>query len=151
LIEFNYICFVTLNLLGLQIKGGMSFEERVLEIIRESTKKSGGIVQSELWRILGIDSREGSKLIARLMRKGLLMREAITYKGKKTYILRYADNTRAPVSVSVNLNPVVEVPCFACKQINRCSIGGYYDPTRCPLLTRYLLSMNIRRTLSLTP
>ncbi|MEM4435064.1 MAG: hypothetical protein QXP10_03200, partial [Sulfolobales archaeon] len=93
MIEFNYICFVTLDLLGLQIKGGMSFEERVLEIIRESTKKSGGIVQSELWRILGIDSREGSKLIARLMRKGLLMREAITYKGKKTYILRYADNT----------------------------------------------------------
>ncbi|MEM1623023.1 MAG: hypothetical protein QW780_05515 [Sulfolobales archaeon] len=127
----------------------MSFEEKVLEIIRESTKKSGGIIQSELWRILGIDSREGSKLIARLMRKGLLTREAITYKGKKTYILRYADNTRAPINVFINLNPVVEVPCFACKHINRCSIGGYYDPTRCPLLTRYLLSMNTRKTSSL--
>lgn len=120
----------------------------MLEIIKDSTKKSGGIVQSELWRILGIDSREGSKLIARLMRKGLLTREAVTHKGKKTYVLRYADSTRAPVSISINLNPIVEVPCFACKQINRCSIGGYYDPTRCSLLTRYLLSLSVRRGIS---
>lgn len=121
----------------------------MLEIIKDSTKKSGGIVQSELWHILGIDSREGSKLIARLMRKGLLTREAVTHKGKKTYVLRYADNTRAPVSISINLNPVVEVPCFACKQINRCSIGGYYDPTRCFLLTRYLLSLGVEKNISM--
>lgn len=103
-------------------------------------------MQSELWHILGIDSRDGGKLIARLMRKGLLIREPTTYKGKKTYILRYADNSRAPVTISVSLNPAIEVPCFTCRHISRCSIGGYYDPTRCPLLTRYLLLMNARGT-----
>ncbi|MCS7099051.1 MAG: hypothetical protein RMH84_05440 [Sulfolobales archaeon] len=118
----------------------MSFEDEVLKIIKESTKKSGGIVQSELWKILGIDSREGSKLVARLMRKGLLTRETVMYKGKKTYILRYADSTKIPLSISVSLNPVVEIPCFTCRQISRCSIGGYYDPTRCTLLTKYLIS-----------
>ncbi|MCX8184446.1 MAG: hypothetical protein RMI56_06180 [Sulfolobales archaeon] len=122
----------------------MSFEDKVLELVKELTKKDGGIVQSELWRILGIDSREGSKLVARLMRKGLLMREAIVHRGKKTYILKYSDTTKVPVSISVSLNPAIEIPCFTCRQISRCSIGGYYDPIRCTLLTKYLLSINIQ-------
>ncbi len=130
---------------GSQIKSYQSLEERALEIIRDATKRSGGIVQSELWRILDIDSRDGGKLVTRLMRKGLLLREATTHRGRKTYILRYADDSRAPVSVSVSLNPVLEVPCFTCRHIGRCGIGGYYDPTRCPLLTRYLLIMDSRR------
>lgn len=105
-------------------------------------------MQSELWRILGIDSREGSKLVARLMRRGLLSRESIVHKGKKTYLLKYTDSSRTPFTISVNLNPVAEVPCFTCRQINRCSIGGYYDPARCPLLSRYLLYLPSRSYLA---
>jgi len=120
----------------------------VLEIIKEETRKNGGIVQSELWHLLGIDSREGSKLIAKLIRRGLVSREAVTHKGKKTYILRYTDTTRAPVVIHVNLNPVIGVPCFTCRNINKCSMGGYYDPTKCPLLTRYLLQVMSQRQYS---
>ncbi len=128
----------------MQIPGKEGLEEKILEIVREASKKGDGIVQSELWRVLGVDSREGSKIVARLIRRGLLMREAIIYKGKKTYKLYYSDSVRAPVSIHVNLNPVIEVPCFSCRQISRCGIGGYYDPTKCPLLTRYIAQLIFR-------
>jgi hypothetical protein len=112
--------------------------------VREASKRGEGVIQSELWRILGIDSREGSKIVARLIRRGLLIREAIVHKGKKTYKLYYSNSVKAPVSISINLNPVIEVPCFSCRQINRCGIGGYYDPTKCPLLTRYIVQLALR-------
>jgi hypothetical protein len=115
--------------------------------VKEASKKGEGVIQSELWHALGIDSREGSKIVARLIRKGLLIREAVIHKGKKTYKLYYSDSIRTPVSISVNLNPAIEVPCFSCRQINRCGIGGYYDPTKCPLLTRYITQLVLRSSL----
>lgn len=115
--------------------------------MKEASKKGEGVIQSELWHALGIDSREGSKIVARLIRRGLLIREAVIHKGKKTYKLYYSDSIRTPVSISVNLNPAIEVPCFSCRQINRCGIGGYYDPTKCPLLTRYITQLVLRSSL----
>ncbi|MCC6046940.1 MAG: hypothetical protein LM571_01970 [Desulfurococcaceae archaeon] len=115
--------------------------------MKEASKKGEGVIQSELWHALGIDSREGSKIVARLIRRGLLMREAVVHKGKKTYKLYYSDSIRTPVSISVNLNPAIEVPCFSCRQINRCGVGGYYDPTKCPLLTKYITQLVLRRSL----
>ncbi len=79
------------------------------------------------------------------MRKGLVSREAVTHKGKKTYILRYTDTTRAPIVIHVDLNPVIEIPCFTCRNIGKCGMGGYYDPTKCSLLTRYLLQVLSQR------
>ena len=60
-------------------------ERKAYEIIRKSGKN--GILQSELWRILGVDSREGSRIALRLLKKGLIEREPVVHNGKRTYRL----------------------------------------------------------------
>ncbi|HID15303.1 MAG TPA: transcription factor TFIIIC, partial [Candidatus Atribacteria bacterium] len=58
-------------------------EKRAIEII----KKAGdnGVLQSDLWKILGTDSREGSRIAIRLEKKGIINREPTIHEGKKTY------------------------------------------------------------------
>jgi len=45
-------------------------EQKILETIRNTRDK--GIYQSELWKLISADSREGSRAILRLAKKGLL-------------------------------------------------------------------------------
>jgi hypothetical protein len=47
-------------------KGRESLEEKALEIIRDS---KDGILQSDLWKRLGVSSKEGAKIISSLERQ----------------------------------------------------------------------------------
>ncbi|PUA33299.1 MAG: hypothetical protein B7O98_02380 [Zestosphaera tikiterensis] len=111
-------------------------EKRIFEIVKERSKE-GGVIQSELWSILGVDNREGSKAVLSLVRKGLIRREQVVYKGRKTYRLIYSPEVREKLSLKVNLNPVMEIPCFTCRELYRCGLG-YYNPYKCNLLSRYI-------------
>ena len=113
-------------------------EKRILEIVKEKTKKEGGVVQSLLWSMLGIDNREGTKAVLALVRKGLIKREPVVFKGRRTYKLIYSPTKLTKVKVVVKLNPAMEIPCFSCKELYRCGSGGYYNPFKCILLSRFL-------------
>ncbi len=113
-------------------------EKRIFEIVKERSKE-GGVIQSELWSILGVDNREGSKAVLSLVRKGLIRREQIIYKGRKTYRLIYSPEAKEELSLKVNLNPVMEIPCFTCRELYRCGLG-YYNPYKCSLLSQYILT-----------
>lgn len=50
-------------------------------------KSENGIHQSELWKIIGCDSRTGSRLANSLEEKELITRENTVYNGHNTYKL----------------------------------------------------------------
>ncbi len=113
-------------------------ERRILEIVKQRGKN--GVIQSELWSILGVDNREGSRAVLSLVRKGLIKREQMLYKGRKTYVLKYVPEKLEEVSLKVSLNPVIKLPCFVCRELYRCGTGGFFNPYKCNLLTYFLQS-----------
>lgn len=114
----------------------IELERRILEIVKQRSKS--GVVQSELWSLLGVDNREGSRAVLSLVRKGLIKREQILYKGRKTYVLKYVPERLEEVDFKVSLNPVIKLPCFVCKELYRCGSGGFFNPYKCNLLTYFL-------------
>lgn len=107
-------------------------ERKALEIIKE--RGDEGIYQYELWRRLGLDSRDGSRLAQRLLRKGLITREPVTHNGRRTYLLKYLKKEPKPIEVEVDLGSFMEIPCFTCRFLDRCHRGGIRDPTRCRII-----------------
>lgn len=64
-----------------------SDQKRAYELIRSEH----GLLQSELWKRLGADSRKGSRLARSLAEKGLIEREETVSNGRNTYRLKPAN------------------------------------------------------------
>jgi len=114
-------------------------ESKALEVIKSRGEQ--GIYQHELWKLLGIDSREGSRLAIRLLKKGLIVREPVVHEGRRTYKLMLAKPARVTVKVEVNLDFAITIPCFTCPNLERCHPGGFFDPANCPKLNQWLDSL----------
>ncbi|MFP3265026.1 MAG: Lrp/AsnC family transcriptional regulator [Acidilobus sp.] len=110
-------------------------DERALSVLRQY---KDGMLQSELWKTLGISSREGSRLVLRLMRRGMIKREEVTVNGRRTYKLYAVEVGTPKFSISVDVSSILDIPCAACPRINECGAGGFYDPSTCPLLEAWL-------------
>jgi len=111
-------------------------EEAALNLIKGSG--SEGILQSELWRRLGLDSREGSRLVLRLAKKGLVRREQVIVNGRRTYRLHYTRPPSTELKLKVTLDDVLEIPCFTCPYLEECGPGNFNDPRTCPVLHAWL-------------
>lgn len=107
------------------------FEDKALDILRKSGE--GGILQYELWKSLGLDSRGGSRLVLRLNRKGLLRREPVIYNGRRTFRLYIVEAPKPVVSVKM----VKGCPCFTCGDIDRSGLS-ILNPSFCEALTKWL-------------
>jgi len=66
-------------------KGLSALQERALDLIGS---RSDGLRQSELWRLLCIDSSKCSKVVSRMETAGLIRRERVT--SSSTYLIRLA-------------------------------------------------------------
>ncbi len=124
------------------MKAEISFEDKILSIV----KKSGGegVIQSDLWTVLGVDSREGSRAVMKLVRAGLIRRVPVTFKGRKTYKLFYSSRQLENVKLVIKLNPVMGVPCFLCRDLEKCGLGSYFNPLMCSRLTEFLQGKCVR-------
>jgi len=111
-------------------------EKAALELIKNSG--DNGILQSDLWRRLGLDSREGSRLVLRLAKKGLIKREQVVVNGRRTYKIRYTTPPSLELRLLVGLDDVMDIPCFTCPYLNQCAPGNFNDPRTCPILQRWL-------------
>ncbi len=112
-----------------------SLEKTVEELLKKAGSK--GMLQQELWKKLGLDSREGTKLVLKLVRKGLIKREPVTVNGRRTYKL-FAVTASRSFEIPVSLETVMEIPCFTCKHLGECGGGGRWDPSTCPVLENWL-------------
>ncbi len=115
--------------------GISELEKKALKLIEES---SDGILQSDLWKMMNLDSREGSRLVLRLVKKGLVKREQVIVNGRRTYRLTLAKTTSEPVSVKIDISSILDIPCTTCPFINDCGPRNFHDPRLCPLLDRWL-------------
>ena len=74
--------------------------------------KPEGILQSELWKELGVDSRKCSRIVKRLEDSGLIERLEFKKEGIKTYLLRAK---LQPVNPADLLAGDELIPCIGCE------------------------------------
>ena len=101
---------------------------KVCEIIADFEDK--GMLQSDLWKKLKLNSRDGSRLALRLERRGLISREKILQKGRWTYKLIIE---QAPIK----LESLVNSPCLTCIVEQKCDFENSYpepSPLHCQLI-----------------
>lgn len=110
-------------------------EKSALSLIK---KNKEGLLQSDLWKMLGLDSREGSRLVLRLTKKGLIRREQVMVNGRRTYRLFLVESDSGGKSIIVDLSNVLDIPCTTCPYIESCGPGNFYDPATCPLMDSWL-------------
>ena len=107
-------------------------EQDVLRIVMELGDM--GILQSELWKKLTADSREGSRAILRLERKGLIARKKELHDGRWTYRVfakrRYA-----------TIDSIMDIPCAFCDLVGNCSQSWIMNPSKCENLTKWMQSL----------
>ncbi|MEM4043678.1 MAG: hypothetical protein QW366_01420 [Sulfolobales archaeon] len=114
-------------------------ERKAFDII-SSRSSSGGVTQTELWSLLGIDSKEGSRIVLRLLRRGLIMRKEAELNGRKAYILLLPGHIifREDLPEKVNMDSMREIPCFTCNIIFQCMNSADENWSRCDKLSRYI-------------
>ncbi|MGC8567367.1 MAG: helix-turn-helix transcriptional regulator [Caldisphaera sp.] len=110
-------------------------EKAALDLIKGYKE---GVLQSELWKMMGLDSREGSRLVLRLSKKGLIKREQVTVNGRRTYRLFVAEKPIESKILNISLSSILDIPCTTCPHIDECGLGGYYEPSTCPLMELWL-------------
>uniref|UniRef100_A0A7C1T5H0 B-block binding subunit of TFIIIC domain-containing protein n=1 Tax=Thermofilum pendens TaxID=2269 RepID=A0A7C1T5H0_THEPE len=107
-------------------------ERKLYEAIREAG--NSGIMQRDLWKKLGIDSRVGMRILRQLEKQGLVIREEVVHKGRKSYVIRAVERTEDRVEIPGFLE---EVPCFLCSSLRRC-VYGEIDISGCTKIKRWL-------------
>ena len=83
-------------------------EDEGLKLIQSRPE---GVLQSDLWKDLGIDSRKCSRIVKKLEDAGLIDRTEFKKDGIKTYLLRAK---RMPVNPADLLAGDELIPCIAC-------------------------------------
>jgi DNA-binding MarR family transcriptional regulator len=90
-------------------------EEKALEIIKSSP---GGVLQSDLWKELKIDSRKCSRIIARLESEGRIKRIWETVKGTRTFRITYrpqaAEEEKKEADFGLLMAGGEVAPCIGC-------------------------------------
>jgi DNA-binding Lrp family transcriptional regulator len=109
-------------------------EKQALELIR----KTEGILQSDLWKKMKLDSREGSRLVLRLVKKGLVRREQVTVNGRRTYKLFAVQERPRKVDLLIDVSTALKVPCMTCPFFHECRPNDFHNPASCPILDIWL-------------
>lgn len=96
---------------------------RVYKLVVERGRE--GVLQSEIWKELGLTSRDGSRLAIRLERRGLIGRVKVLEEGRWTYKL-------TPLRFPTDMTSIEKAPCIICQYESKCSIDGEVSPYVCP-------------------
>ena len=104
-------------------------EQRALKLILNAGKE--GLLQSELWKLLDISSREASRIAIKFEEKGKVRRDKVLNNGRWTFMI-YS------MKEYVTLKSIEGCPCTICPDVNRCFTGGTKDPRTCLDLTAWI-------------
>ena len=104
---------------------------KVCDILAE--KESEGMFQSELWKKLKLNSRDGSRLALKLERMGTITREKLLEKGRWTYKLILK---KTPISTQ----SIENAPCLVCPVEQKCSLEGEISPRNCQFIEDWVLA-----------
>jgi Lrp/AsnC family leucine-responsive transcriptional regulator len=110
----------------------MSADVDALEFIKSD---ESGVLQSDLWKALKIDSRKCSRIVAKLLKEKLITRQLESIDGIRTYRLFYLDKSNSRRFKSLMPVQIFE-PCAGC--IEEC------EPEHCAKLSEWIFSIVIR-------
>jgi predicted DNA-binding transcriptional regulator len=103
---------------------------RVYKLVVERGRD--GVLQSEIWKELGLTSRDGSRLAIRLERRGLIGRVKVLEDGRWTYKL-------TPLRFPTDMTSIEKAPCIVCQYEPKCSIEGEISPYVCPWIGPWVI------------
>ena len=103
---------------------------RVYKLVVERGRD--GVLQSEIWKELGLTSRDGSRLAIRLERRGLIGRVKVLEEGRWTYKL-------TPLRFPTDMASIEKAPCIICQYEPKCSIDGQISPYICPWIGPWVI------------
>ncbi len=103
---------------------------RVYKLVVERGRD--GVLQSEIWKELGLTSRDGSRLAIRLERRGLIGRVKVLEEGRWTYKL-------TPLRFPTDMASIEKVPCMTCQYEPKCSADGEVNPYICPWIGPWVI------------
>jgi len=103
---------------------------RVYKLVVERGRD--GVLQSEIWKELGLTSRDGSRLAIRLERRGLIGRVKVLEEGRWTYKL-------TPLRFPTDMASIEKAPCITCQYEPKCSVEGEISPYVCPWLGPWVI------------
>lgn len=104
--------------------------EEALEYIKSC---EDGVLQSDLWKCLDIDSRKCSRIVSKLLKEDLITREPESVDGVRTYRLRYVGVVAPSGRFRRLLVRDIFEPCAGC--INECV------PEHCPELSEWIFAI----------
>jgi outer membrane biosynthesis protein TonB len=92
-----------------------NIDEKAIELIKSHPN---GVLQSDLWKDLGIDSRKCSRVIAKLEAEGKVKRTWETVKGTRTYRISYLPQKKEAPKKSYSFDMIMAegnvAPCIGC-------------------------------------
>ena len=91
-----------------------------------------GVLQSEIWKELGLTSRDGSRLAIRLERRGLIGRVKVLEEGRWTFKL-------TPLRFPTAKATIEKAPCIICQYESKCSVEGEVSPYVCPWIGPWVI------------
>lgn len=103
---------------------------RVYKLVVERGRD--GVLQSEIWKELGLTSRDGSRLAIRLERRGLIGRVKVLEEGRWTYKL-------TPLRFPTDMTSIEKAPCIVCQYESKCSVDGEVSPYVCPWIGPWVI------------
>jgi Lrp/AsnC family transcriptional regulator, leucine-responsive regulatory protein len=106
----------------------MGIEETALGVIG---KHENGVFQNQLWKELDIDSRKCSRVIAKLLKDGLITRESAVDNGARTFLLKVAHKEEP--CFELLLSGDMFSPCAGCR--DAC------QPESCERLTAWVVNL----------
>jgi predicted DNA-binding transcriptional regulator len=91
-----------------------------------------GVLQNLVWKDLKLSSRDGSRLVIRLERRGMIRREKVLDDGRWTYKL-------TPLRMPVQIKSIEQAPCITCPYETKCSLTGVVSPLSCPWIAEWVV------------
>ncbi len=85
-----------------------------------------GVLQSQVWKELGLSSRDGSRIAIRLEKRGIIERGKILANGRWTYKFM-------AIRLPVDFRSIELIPCTICAHEKKCRPDGIINPCNCPL------------------
>jgi len=112
-------------------------EERAIKLLLEH--ESSGVLQSDLWHMLDVTSREGSRIAIKLENKGMVKRVKEFANDRWTRRL-------VPLVRRIEVGALKGCPCPACEHNDSCRSTGTATPAACATLERWILESSSEET-----
>ncbi|ACB40486.1 helix-turn-helix transcriptional regulator [Pyrobaculum neutrophilum] len=124
-----------------------------IQILQGLERLGGSYQQRNLWKYIGIDSKTGLPILARLEKRGLIARERVGGNKRGVYVIKLTEKAyrllgkireESVESFTINvesmpreIRTLLSIPCVYCPYSDRCGIG-FIAPHTCDLLTKWV-------------